>query len=93
MHSKGKGLGIHEQGILEPIFIHPNQEYHGIDYKPLGNPYKDLTNTSTIFEEASLDIEIGSFLSLYDEPAATTPFIDIAIPTVNLNLSYPELIA
>ena len=32
MNYKGKGLGLHEQGILERLSIQENTYYHGLGY-------------------------------------------------------------
>lgn len=34
MNYKSKGLGLHEKGILEPLYIQENPYYHGLGYTP-----------------------------------------------------------
>jgi len=74
MNYKGKGLGLHEQGFREPICICANQEFHNIGYQSPEDQYKCISDTSTIAEENSSNIKIGSSHILYDDLVATNMF-------------------
>lgn len=92
MNYKGKGLGLHEQGVRETIYICANQEFYGIGYQSPNDQYKCISDTSTIFEETSSDIEIGSSHRFYDDLVTTNIFNNTVILTINLDLQCPKLI-
>ena len=68
MHYQGRGLGLHEQGILEPLCIISNPTHQGLGYSEIreSNPIND---TSIILGEnlSKANINIESTKNPYDE--------------------------
>jgi len=47
MNYQGKGLGLHEQGILEPIHVNVPPPSYGLGYIPQGEKSQDVATFST----------------------------------------------
>jgi len=46
MNYQGKGLGLHEQGILEPIYVNVPPHSYGLGYTPQGKQCNDVGTSS-----------------------------------------------
>lgn len=89
MHNPSKGLGLHEQGILEPIQINANLGFQGLDYI---SHDKDVSHSSTKAKETSSKIKIRASCHSSHELSTTNPFINpfISITNTCIDLNHPS---
>jgi hypothetical protein len=80
MQYQGKRLGIHEQGIREPIQFHDNPRHQGLGYSSIRKS-NDVSDISMTLGDALFDtnIKMESMSSPCHNIAANTP----SIPSIN----------